>query len=117
MRSVTLPKIDACFASGMKFVFGKVKSVLQVSSMQNEKHCEAVKDCDDCNTLQLAIRYKLQLAIRYISKKSFPLGSIKAGANPDLSPCRGFNLIFQRASPPLSQWNSLASPQKLSKTH
>lgn len=52
MRSVTLPKIDACFASGMKFVFGKVKSVLHVSSMQNEKRCEAVKDCDDCNTLQ-----------------------------------------------------------------
>ena len=51
MRSVTLPKIDACFASGMKFVFGKVKSVLHVSSMQNEKRCEAVKDCDDCNTL------------------------------------------------------------------
>lgn len=52
MRSVTLPKIDACFASGLICVFGKVKSVLQVSSMQNEKRCEAVKDCDDCNTLQ-----------------------------------------------------------------
>lgn len=52
MRSVTLPKIDACFSSSMKFVFGKVKLVLHVSSMQNEKRCEAVKDCDDCNTLQ-----------------------------------------------------------------